>query len=146
MKPTRLPTLRGKITSGHHLAREITRAINECEVRALRTSVAQADATRNALVAVFNACLGLLANPTATPALVPDTGPVAGGTSVVITGTNLRGLRSVTVDAVAATIVSVSEDGTSATIRTPAGTAGAKAVVITNLYGSVTKAGAFTYA
>lgn len=146
MKANYLPSLRGKVTTGFQLSRELTKAISEIEVRALRAGINAATvANRGALVSYLTAAAAQLANPTATPALSPATGPVAGGTTVTITGTGLRQLRSVTVDGVAATNIVSNPNGTSATFVTPARTAGAKNVIITNLFGSVTKTGAFTY-
>lgn len=147
MKANYLPSLRGKVTTGFQLSRELTKAISEIEVRALRAGINAATvANRDALVAYLTAAASQLANPTATPALSPNTGPSAGGTTVTITGTGLRQLRSVTVGGAAAKNIVTNAAGTSATFVTPAGTAGARDVVITNLFGAVTKAGGFTYA
>jgi uncharacterized repeat protein (TIGR02543 family) len=71
-------------------------------------------------------------------------GPLAGGTTTVITGTNLESATAVTVDGAAAT--RGANTSTSLTITTPGPrTAGAKNVVITTAGGSVTATGAFTY-
>ncbi|CAN2194662.1 Listeria/Bacterioides repeat [Candidatus Nanopelagicaceae bacterium] len=70
-------------------------------------------------------------------------GTTAGGTSTVITGTNLETATSVTVDGNPATIVSNSS--TSISITTPAGSEGAKSVVVNTAGGSATNVGAFTY-
>ena len=59
----------------------------------------------------------------------PTSGPTAGGTSVTLTGTNLTGSTGATVGGTAATAFSVTSS-TQATFTTPAGTAGAKAVVV----------------
>ena len=72
----------------------------------------------------------------------PSSGPMVGGTSITITGTNLAGAK-VTIDGKAATGVVASAASISATA--PAGTVGAKSVVVTTVGGVVTKAGAFTY-
>lgn len=74
----------------------------------------------------------------------PATGPVAGGTDVVITGTNLGGVLGVTIGGAAATLVRALDE-TRVSCRTPAGTAGARDVVVTDDSGPVTAAGAFTY-
>ena len=66
-----------------------------------------------------------------------------GATAFTITGTNLTGATSVTVNGVAATNVVAS--ATSITAKTPAGTAGAKSVAVTTPGGTATKASAFTY-
>ena len=70
-------------------------------------------------------------------------GTTAGGTSTVISGTNLDTATSVTVDGNPATIVSNSS--TTISITTPAGSEGAKNVVVTTAGGSATNVGAFTY-
>ena len=74
----------------------------------------------------------------------PAVGTTAGGTSITITGTNLIGTTAITVGGVAATSISV-VSSTSVTAVTPAGTAGAKDVVLSTAGGSVTSAGSFTY-
>ncbi len=77
--------------------------------------------------------------------IVAATGTDAGGTAVTITGTEFQPGALVTIGGAAATsIVIVSR--TSITIVTPAGTAGARDVVVTNPDGqAVTGTGAFTY-
>ena len=70
-------------------------------------------------------------------------GTTAGGTSTVISGTNLETATSVTVDGNPATIVSNSS--TTISITTPAGSEGAKNVVVNTAGGSATIVGAFTY-
>jgi hypothetical protein len=79
--------------------------------------------------------------------IAPATGPVAGGTSVTITGTNFvsGGSFGVTIGGTAATGV-VRNSATQITVVTPAGTVGAKNVVITNNDGqTATGTGVFTY-
>ena len=73
----------------------------------------------------------------------PSSGPLAAGTAITITGTNLTG-ATVTVDGAAATSVVVAS-ATSITAVTPSGTAGAKDVVVTTIGGVATSTGAFTY-
>ncbi|GAA0936190.1 IPT/TIG domain-containing protein [Actinocorallia libanotica] len=74
----------------------------------------------------------------------PTTGSTAGGTSVTATTTGTNSSQcTVTVGGVAATNVRC--NATSVTFTTPAGTAGAKAVVITTAEGTDTLAAAFTY-
>ncbi len=75
--------------------------------------------------------------------VTPNTGPVAGGTSVVIAGTNLADATSVTIGGTAATVTA--DTATSITATTPSGTAGAADVVVTTAGGSVTDTGGFTY-
>ena len=74
----------------------------------------------------------------------PNTGTTTGGTTITITGANLIGTTAVTVGGVAATSVTV-VNSNSVTAVTPAGSAGAKDVVLTTAGGSVTSAGSFTY-
>jgi uncharacterized repeat protein (TIGR02543 family) len=70
-------------------------------------------------------------------------GPLAGGTTTVITGTNLESATAVTVGGAAAT--RGANTSTSLTITTPSRTFGAKDIVITTAGGTVTATGAFTY-
>lgn len=76
--------------------------------------------------------------------LVPATGPVLGGTPIVITGSNLTG-ASVTIGGVPVTGVSVNPAGTVLVGVTPAGVIGIAPVVVTNGSGSVTVPGGFLY-
>ncbi|KRC60611.1 hypothetical protein ASE14_06360 [Agromyces sp. Root81] len=62
-------------------------------------------------------------------ALAPDEGPVAGGTPVTITGTDLAGATSVTVDGVSVPFTQVSD--TEISFTTPAHAAGPVDVVVT---------------
>lgn len=80
--------------------------------------------------------------PTITSISVTS-GPISGGTTTVITGTNLSTVTSSTIGGLAATRgVNTS---TSLTLTTPASTVGAKDIVLTNANGTVTAAGAFTF-
>ena len=83
-----------------------------------------------------------------TPTLTsvsPTSGPTTGGTTITLTGTNFVSGATVRVGGVAATNV-VFSSATRVTARTPAGTAGARDVQITNPNGqSATRTGAFTY-
>lgn len=83
--------------------------------------------------------------PTVT-SIAPTSGPVSGGTSVTITGTEFtQGTTSVTIGGVAATAVTVNST-TSLTATTPVGTAGAADVVVTTpASSSAPLAGGFTY-
>ncbi|GAA2842925.1 IPT/TIG domain-containing protein [Kitasatospora aburaviensis] len=81
--------------------------------------------------------------PTIT-AVLPGTGPAAGGTVVTITGTNLDGTTAVTFGGTAGTVLTVLSD-TAVKVTTPAKAAGAVDVVLTDDAGSVTKVGGFTY-
>jgi hypothetical protein len=75
--------------------------------------------------------------------VAPINGPIAGGTNITITGTNLTGATSVKVGGVAATLLS--NTSTLISARTPAGTAGLKSITVTTAGGTATKANAFTY-
>lgn len=84
-----------------------------------------------------------------TPASIstsPSSGSTAGGTSVTITGTGFESNATVSIGGNAATGVTVASE-TSLTATTPAGTAGAKNVVVTNPDSgfSGTQTNGFTY-
>ena len=81
--------------------------------------------------------------PTVT-GILPTNGPAAGGTAVTITGTNLTGATAVTIGGAAVTGVTV-VNATTITATTPAGTAGARDVVVATPGGTVTGTGLFTY-
>ncbi|MEI8081640.1 MAG: IPT/TIG domain-containing protein, partial [Actinomycetes bacterium] len=86
--------------------------------------------------------------PTPAPTIggvSPNSGPLAGGTTVTVTGTNLGGTTAVTVGGNACTSVVVAGDGLSLTCTLPAGTAGAKDVVVTTAGGTATLPGGYTY-
>jgi len=76
--------------------------------------------------------------------VTPSSGTTAGGTAITITGTFFVGTTGVTVGGAAATSFVVVND-TTITCVTPAGTAGAKNVVVLDPDGNITKAGGFTY-
>ena len=76
--------------------------------------------------------------------IAPASGVAAGGTAVVITGTNLAGVAGVTFGGVAATNVKV-VSSTRVTCTTPAHATGAVAVVTKDDSGDVTTASGFTY-
>jgi hypothetical protein len=84
----------------------------------------------------------------AAPALTsvsPTSGPTAGGTTITLTGSSFVSGATVRVGGTAATNVTF-VSATQLTARTPAGTAGARDVQVTNPDGqSATRAGAFTY-
>ena len=82
--------------------------------------------------------------PTVT-GVSPNTGPSTGGTAVTITGTNFASGAGVTFGSVAATGVTV-VNSTTITATTPAGTAGAVTVTVTNSGGqSGSLASGYTY-
>ena len=80
--------------------------------------------------------------PTVT-SVSPNTGPIAGGTSVTITGTNLTGATAVTFGGTAATIGTVT--ATTITATTPAHAAGVVDVVVTTPGGPGTGISAYIY-
>ena len=82
--------------------------------------------------------------PPTVAAISPTQGPTTGGTAVTITGTNFTGATSVTIGGAAATGVTV-VNSTTITGTTPAGTIGAKNVVVTTPGGTATGTGLFTY-
>ena len=84
------------------------------------------------------------ASPPTITSLSIVSGPVAGGTSLTITGTNFTGTSSVTFGGSAATSVLVIS-ATSVSLTNPSGTVGLQDVVLTTPGGSVTSTGAFTY-
>jgi Zn-dependent metalloprotease len=75
----------------------------------------------------------------------PSSGPLAGGTTITITGAELTGTTNVTVGGVPATGVTV-VNATTVTAVTPAHAAGLVAVALATPGGAVAAAGAFTYA
>lgn len=76
--------------------------------------------------------------------VTPTAGPLAGGTTITMTGTNLSG-AAVTVGGNTCASVTVNQAGTSLTCVTPAGSAGDATVAVTTPGGSVANAGTFTY-
>jgi hypothetical protein len=83
-----------------------------------------------------------VAEPTIS-SLTPNQGPLAGGTGVTLTGTNLTG-AIVIVDKTRLTSITVDSD-TQIRFTTPAGAAGAADVVVTTPSGTATSVGGFTY-
>ena len=83
-------------------------------------------------------------SPPTLAAVTPHTGPAAGGTAVIITGTGFDSVTSVTFDAAPATITH--QTSTAVEITTPAGHAGVVDVVVSTRDGhSVTSTGGFTF-
>lgn len=79
--------------------------------------------------------------------VTPNVGPVAGGTRVTVSGTNLENTTSVTVGGVAATAITNTSSTSISFTTAVSGVAGLRDVVV-NTYsgvGSVTSAGAFRY-
>ena len=77
-------------------------------------------------------------------AISPDSGTTAGGTTVIITGTNLSGTTGVSFGGAPATGVRV-QSATSVTCVTPAHAAGAVEVVVTASGGSGTRTGGYVF-
>ena len=74
----------------------------------------------------------------------PTSGPTSGGTPVTITGTGFLAGATVTIGGVSATVGTITS--TSIAVTTPAGSAGAKNIVVTNTDSqSATGSGLFTY-
>ena len=83
-------------------------------------------------------------SPTLT-SVSPASGPTSGGTTITLTGTNFVSGATVRVGGAAATSITFASS-TEITARTPAGTAGAQDVLITNPNGrAATRVAAFTY-
>lgn len=76
--------------------------------------------------------------------MTPATGPAAGGTDVVIDGTNLSGAEGVTIGGVDATNFEVVSN-TRITCTAPAHAAGAVTVVVKDDAGDITKPTFYTY-
>lgn len=87
--------------------------------------------------------------PTLT-AVLPAKGSTAGGNTVTVYGTNLRGTdgnaATITFDGIPATNVVVAVDRKSATVTVPAHAAGAVTVAVQTTNGSAAKPSAYTYA
>ena len=83
--------------------------------------------------------------PPSITSVSPSSGTIAGGTNITIVGINLLSTSSVTIGGVLATNVLVNNLGTSITATTPAGTVGAKPIVVTTLGGASTQSVTFTY-
>jgi len=82
-------------------------------------------------------------NPAPTfTSVSPNTGLSTGGNTVTITGTGFLSATGVTIDGVAATVLSVTS--TTITIKTPVTSTGAKNIVVTSPTGNATGTGVFT--
>ena len=82
--------------------------------------------------------------PTLT-AISPNTGPTAGGTPVVVDGTDLLGATGLTIAGAACTGFQVASASNVVAV-TPAGVAGARNVILQHPLGNVSRSGWFTYA
>lgn len=82
-------------------------------------------------------------------AITPNSGPLAGGQTVTLTGTNFRAsdssLATVTFGGLSATVQSVSSNGKSMTVTVPAHAAGAVDVQVTTVDGRATMRNGYTY-
>lgn len=83
-------------------------------------------------------------SPPTIASIAPDVGPASGGTSVVITGTNLTGATGVTFGGIPASSVTL-DSATQITAVTPAHAGGAVDVEVTTPGGTATLADGFTY-
>lgn len=109
-------------------------------LQALADSLKSDDTSLSAAVAA-NAPVG----PPTFAGVVPANGPIAGGITVTITGTNFTGATAVTFGGIAATSFSIISP-TSITAVTPAQVAGVSDVVITTPLGVATGTAAYTTA
>lgn len=82
--------------------------------------------------------------PTVT-SVVPGSGPVAGGTEVTLTGTDLDSVTEVRFDGVLGTGLDTDGDGTTLTVVTPPHAAGPVAISLTNPGGASVLPNGFTY-
>jgi hypothetical protein len=76
--------------------------------------------------------------------ITPNTGSTAGGTSVTISGSNLRSATGITIGGNACTSPSANSD-TAVTCTTPAGSAGTASVIVSTASGSSSANTLFTY-
>jgi YVTN family beta-propeller protein len=91
--------------------------------------------------------VGNAGTPAATPTVTsvsPNSGPTAGGTVVTITGTNLAGATAVTIGGAPVPSFTV-VNATTISATVPAGTAGARSVVVTTPSGASAANSLFTY-
>jgi hypothetical protein len=84
-------------------------------------------------------------NPPTVSSINPTSGPLAGGTTITITGNDLSGATAVTVGGSACTPITVNNNGTELTCTTSAHAAGQADVIVTTPGGAVTQANGFTY-
>jgi len=86
-----------------------------------------------------------VAPPPEVTTIVPALGPVAGGTRLVLTGSNFSDVQSVTLGGRSATVLWAQSE-TYLTVLSPPGVAGDQDVVVTTSYGSGVLPGGFHYA
>ncbi|MFC9228839.1 IPT/TIG domain-containing protein [Streptomyces decoyicus] len=99
-------------------------------------SVTTAGGTNNGLTYTY-------VDPPTIVTIIPNSGPVSGGTGVTIIGTNFTTTQSVTFGATPAPF-SVIDDST-LSVASPPGAPGAVAITVTTLGGSATIGGGFNY-
>ncbi|MBF4605921.1 choice-of-anchor G family protein [Curtobacterium sp. VKM Ac-1393] len=116
------------------------RALRLVLVPTANTQRALVPASGTAVVNLASAAVGPNAGPLAVPtatSLDPDNGPVAGGTTVTVTGTGFTADATVSVDGSDPIEAdSVSDDGTELTFTTPAHAAGTVDVTVTTPAGT----------
>jgi len=138
------PTLGQCFTAGHTagtLLQPGTPSASATPVCAIGTVLADGAACR---VDVDAICRGLLGPSPSLAGASPNSGPLAGGTVVTLSGTHLTGATSVNFDGVPGTSVAVVND-TTITVTTPAHAAGAVDVTASTPAGIVKLAGGFAY-
>jgi hypothetical protein len=89
-----------------------------------------------------------IVTPTPAPTLTgmtPASGPPSGGTTVTLSGANLKGTTAVDFGTAAATTVTVAPTGTSLTARTPPHPSGPVSISVTTPGGTASSPGAYTF-
>lgn len=145
-----LTDLQSAVTDiGAAIAVEITALQNAINAQGVNNSPAIEASVTNirALIGTLNQSVAPAAPPASGPvvsSISPSSGPIAGGTSVTLTGTGLTGASGVTVGGIAATSLLVASD-TSLSFTTPASVAGPAAVVVTTPAGVSGNATTFSF-
>lgn len=147
-----LADLQSAVTDlGAAIAKEITALQNAMNAQGVNNTPAIETSVANirSLIGGLNASIATTtAPPPAAPAvtsITPTAGPLAGGTSVTLTGTGLTKVSGVTVGGLAAVGLVVASD-TSLSFNTPASVAGPAAVVVTGPNGVSADPITFTFA
>jgi sugar lactone lactonase YvrE len=140
----RLTQASGSSTGTPMLAQPIVVAAVQIATQAAITKTpVTALAANTALVPSSGGGTTVVPVPTLTT-VSPAFGPIGGGTTVTLTGTNFNGATGATFGGVAGTALTVNS-ATSITVTTPATTVGAKDVVVTTPIGSVTLTSGFNF-
>jgi len=92
----------------------------------------------------LGAAVGVIITPSVINSISPSSGAIVGGTSVTITGANFTGATSLTFDGIAATSFTIVNSNT-ITCITPARSAGAVGIIVTNGGGPSDAFSSFTY-